>query len=152
MEKTTKRYQPKEFALAILKCLLLITAFAVAIALSSCAKEGLGGSVGIQAGPVYIQIPFGNTASGPYYGYGNVPSNVNASVVYIIARPSDQTAITVFDQNGRQMGIVTCTGGDWRYYNDYFLFLRNWNYNAKPCPVLAQWDQKFTNAWWTGHL
>ncbi len=136
----------------ITKWIIIILIIVSMFSLSSCSKEvGVDGSVGIGIGPVYVELSFGS-GQGAYYGYGNVPQNVYTSVVYIVSKPLDQTAIPVFDKNGRQMGIVSCTGGNWQYYNDFFSFLRDWNYNTKPCAVLVEWQQKTINTTWSGKI
>ncbi|MEK7106065.1 MAG: hypothetical protein AAB895_01750, partial [Patescibacteria group bacterium] len=134
---------------SLTKWIIIILIATCIFSMSSCEKVGV--TVGGQIGPVYVQLSFGG-GTGAYYGYGNVPNNVNTSVVYIVSKPLDQTAIAVFDQNGRQMGTVTCTSGAWQQANQMFQFLQNWNYNVRPCAVLVEWDQKWTSAPWTGKI
>jgi hypothetical protein len=133
-----------------LKITTLVILLLLIVSFSSCEKE-IGVTAGVQVGPVYVDLSFGG-GTGPYYGYGNVPPSLNTSVVYIISKPLDQTAIAVFDQNGRQMGVVTCTSGTWQQSNQMFHFLQNWNYSVRRCAVLVQWDQKWTNAPWSGKI
>jgi hypothetical protein len=130
----------------------IFTTFMVAaiFSLTSCQKGDLGVDIGAQIGPVYVQLSF-SSGSGPYYGYGYVPANVNTTVAYIMSVPNNPTAIAVFDQNGRAMGTVHIASGDWRLDNDLFMFFRGWNYRT-PCAVLIQWDQRFTNAPWSGKI
>jgi hypothetical protein len=129
---------------------LIIATMAIVLFSTSCNKADVMGDIGVQIGPVYIQLSFGG-GQGAYYGYGYVPANVNTTVAYIMSVPNNPTAIAVFDQNGRAMGTVHIASGDWRLDNDLFMFFRGWNYRT-PCAVLIQWDQRWTNAPWSGKI
>lgn len=130
---------------------------------TSCSTEE-GASVdanitfGFQIDGVYVSLSYGN-GGGYYYpqsAYDNyVPTNngdVNTTVCYILSAPLNPTAIAVFDYEGNCLGTVSLAYGNWQQENNFFQFLQNWNYNNQPCAVLVQWDPKFTNGPWSGHI
>lgn len=143
---------------------ILAIAIIIMVSLTSCKKSltgpngqpiNAGIAVGVNSnGGISLQLSFsiGSTpVYGNYWGYGNVPSNVNTSVALIVSKPLNQTSIAVFDRAGNPMGTVDCSTGDWRQCNAYFQYIQSWNY-ANPYVVLIQWDQKFTSAPWSGHI
>jgi hypothetical protein len=85
-------------------------------------------------------------------GYGNTSYNQTSATFYVFSKPVSAVSIPIFDQFGNQIGIVDCTTGDWKQCNAYFQYIQNWNYFQGPCPVLVQWDTKFTTGSWSGHI
>ncbi len=150
-----------------MKSIKNLLAILATISITSCGEKidigvDANANIGFQVAGVYVEVSLGN-GSGYYYDQnayqsyvwgpsGSAPRN-NITVVYIFSKPLDQTAIAVFDQNGRPIGRASCTSGTWQQMNQMFLFLQNWNYNLKPCKVLVEWDPRpFTYGEWSGKI
>jgi hypothetical protein len=131
---------------------MLFVMIMVIVACSSCADENLRPSIGVGIGTdpmtgqlrVQLSVSVGYPGYPPLYNspmYGTyyaMPYPNQTSVAYILSRPVNQTAIPVFDAQGRQIGIVNCVTGDWRECNRLFEYIRGWNY-SQPFAVLVQW-------------
>ncbi len=130
----------------------IIMVASIFLPFTSCTKTGVGATIGVGLGPIWVQFNIGN-GGGNYYPYGNIPGNVSSSIAYINAYPLDETRIPVFDQSGQMLGFVNCPSGTGSQTNMAITAIRNWFASGHiTLPVLVNWNQRWTNAPWDGSI